>query len=266
MVTASAHNISESKPYAKAFDQSAVTKEAIKTNQKISQIKINANQIEVKRKSEVINFNGNVVVEKEETTILADYMRVFYDEKETNKSTTAAPTLDNNGSSAKVSDQSKITKDDLKRESSGIKNSSLKRIEAQGRVKIFDQDMVGMGDEGIYDPISETMTLEKNVTINGGTSGGKGEKFVYNLKTKKGNFIGKRTETVAGNAKNNSKQVTSTNSKAESTNPVQEKIDNRVVLVIGDDIKDVAKMPKDANKKSKTKTKNEQDLSGQKSQ
>jgi len=70
--------------------------------------------------------------------------------------------------------------------------------------------------------------LEKNVIVNNGTSIASGNKFVYSLVTKKGNFIGGKDETsITGNGD-----------------------DKRVVVVIGNDLQD--------RKKQTKKSKNEE--------
>lgn len=128
---------------------------------------------------------GNVVVEKDDSSLLAQKMIVTYEEKE---------------SSAK-SDQ------------------KIKRIEADNNVKIFSEEFIGSGDIGYYEPQNDMFVLEKNVVINNGTSIASGDKFVYNLKTKKGNFVGKKDETsINGNGG-----------------------DKRVIVVIGDDLKESRK-------------------------
>jgi len=76
------------------------------------------------------------------------------------------------------------------------KKSSIKRIEAEKDVKIFSTDMVAVGDSGYYDPQENVFVLENNVTVNNGSSIGRGDKFVYNLKTQKGNFVGNKAEEL----------------------------------------------------------------------
>lgn len=100
-----------------------------------------------------------------------------------------------------------------KKSSQGEK-TQIKRIEASDNVKIFSEEFVGSGDSGFYDPSQNVFVLEKNVIINNGTSIASGGKFVYDITTKKGHFVGKKNETsIAGNGG-----------------------DKRVVVVIGDDI------------------------------
>ena len=79
-------------------------------------------------------------------------------------------------------------------DSQPAKKSSIKRIEAKKDVKIFTADMIATGDSGYYDPQEDVFVLENNVVVNNGSSIGHGDKFVYNLATQKGNFVGNQKE------------------------------------------------------------------------
>jgi len=160
--------------------------------------RIRSDIIDIKRKSQTIDFFNNVVVEKDDSSLLAQKMTVFYDEK------------------PKRGDES---------DGGG---SSINKIEARENVKIFSEDFIASGDFGYYEPKKNSFTLEKNVIVNNGTSIASGDKFVYDLKTKKGVFVGKKNETsIAGNGG-----------------------DKRVVVIIGDDIKSKKKSPKKLKKES----------------
>lgn len=96
------------------------------------------------------------------------------------------------------------------------KKGSIKRIEARENVRVFSGEFIASGDFGYYDPQKNIFVLEKNVIVNNGISIASGEKFIYNLQTKKGNFVGNKNETsITGNGG-----------------------DKRVVVVIGNDIQD----------------------------
>ncbi len=101
-----------------------------------------------------------MVVEKEDGSLLAEKMTVLYEEKKQNS-----------------------------------KESKIRRIEARENVKIFSEEFVGSGDFGFYDPRQNIFVLEKNVIVNNGTSIASGDKFLYDLTTKKGRFLGKKDET-----------------------------------------------------------------------
>ena len=166
--------------------------------------RIRSDLIDIKRKSQIIDFIGNVVVEKGDSSMLSQKMTVFYDEAN------------------KKSNSSDRTKDKAK-------DSSIKRIEAKDSVKIFSEEFVAVGDSGYYDPKENIFVLEDNVKVNNGTSIASGDKFVYSLETKKGNFVGKKRESLIGGNKTISDEVPT---------------DKRVVVIIGDDYKDNSKNKK----------------------
>jgi lipopolysaccharide export system protein LptA len=180
--------------------------------------RIRSDIIDIKRKSQIVDFLGNVVVEKDDSSLLAQKMRVIYEEKK---------------------DKKKAVKTDLESREENPKKESgkqtekqtkIKRIDATENVKIFSDEFIASGDIGYYEPEKDTFTLEKNVIVNNGTSIGSGDKFIYHLKSKKGNFVGRKDETsITGNGG-----------------------DKRVVVVIGDDLQ------KNKNQKKHDKKKNEQ--------
>ncbi len=139
--------------------------------------RIRADIIDIKRKLQIVDLIDNVVIEKDGSTILADKMKVFYEEMES--------------------------------------ETRVKKADAESRVKIFSDDFIANGDFGHYEPENNTITLEKNVIVNNGTSIASGDKFIYNLLTKKGNFIGEKDESDLKNIGS----------------------DKRVMVIIGNDIK-----------------------------
>jgi lipopolysaccharide transport protein LptA len=162
--------------------------------------RIRSDIIDIKRKSQIINFINNVVVEKDDSSLLAQKMTVLYDEK-AEKSVGEV----------------------------GEKKSQIRRIDAKENVRIFSEEFIASGDAGFYDPAKNIFVLEKNVIVNNGTSIASGDKFIYDLTTKKSNFVGRKDETsITGNGG-----------------------DKRVVVVIGDDLQ--------SQKKSKKESKKERD-------
>jgi lipopolysaccharide transport protein LptA len=155
------------------------------------QTRIRSDIIDIKQKSQKIDFIGNVVVEREDTSLLANKMEVFYLDKVSNKNASK-------------------------------NNSNIKEIKAFGNVKMFNDEFVASSDLANFYPDKNIFILEKNVIVNNGTSILNGDKFIYDLKTKKGNFIGQRTNNVID--KNNAKSV-----------------DDRVTVIIGDDIQEQKK-------------------------
>ena len=161
--------------------------------------RIRSDVIDIKRKSQTIDFLGNVVVEKEDSSMLAKKMTVFYEEKSQSKP----------GSKSKAS----------QKQTSQKKQTSIKRINAKDDVKIFSEEFIATGSTGYYDPKKNFFVLEKDVLVNNGTSIASGDKFIYNLNTKKGHFVGKRLQS----------SITAR---------------ERVVVIIGDDIKSQGKSQK----------------------
>jgi lipopolysaccharide export system protein LptA len=148
--------------------------------------KIRSEKITITRKNQLIEFSDNVIVEKEDSSLLADKMIVVYEEKKSN---------DFNNKSTKI-----------------------KKIEAFDHVKIFTDDSTATGDTGYFDLNENIFVLEKNVMVNNGTSIASGEKFIYNLTSKKGYFIGKQNQTNK-----------------------QKDQDDRVTVIITDSVKDLKK-------------------------
>lgn len=142
------------------------------TNQKTVPTKVKANIIDIKKNLHVINFIGNAVVEKDQDIIFADKMILFYQESKTDTQTT---------------------------------KSKIEKIEAIDNVKLFSQDYVASSKNAYYIPDQDLLTMENEVTVNNGASVATGDKFLYNLKTKKGNFVGqskeKRAKIIIGNDK-----------------------------------------------------------------
>jgi lipopolysaccharide export system protein LptA len=156
--------------------------------------KIRSEIITINRTNQNVEFNDNVIVEKDDSSLLADKMIVIYEENKSN---------------------------DLK-----SKKTEIKRIDAFNHVKIFSDDSTASAQTGYYDPKKNIFVLQKNVIVNNGTSIASGEKFVYDISTKKGNFIGNQSEV------------------SQEKNPLLPKKDQRVTVIIGDDIKDIKKSKK----------------------
>ncbi len=145
--------------YSPAFSKAQnndTTKPSFKKNDEPTTIK--SKSINVKRKSGIVEFDQDAVIENGDTSILSDKMIVFYDEN----------------------------KDD--------KTSNINKIEAINNVKVFNEEFIVTGDNGSYDPHEETLIITNNVVFNNGTSIANGEKFTYNLKTNKGFLVGKKAD------------------------------------------------------------------------
>ena len=170
------------------------------------QTKIRSDIIDIKRKSQTVSFINNVVVEKDDSSLLAKKMVLFYNEDRKPR--------DKNSKLEEIKNE-KIEKPKI----------SIKIIEARENVKIFSEEFVASGDFGYFDPQKNIFVLQQNVIVNNGTSIASGDKFIYNLTTKKGNFVGNKDKSSI--KKNDG--------------------DNRVVVVIGEDLQD--KKTEEKNKK-----------------
>lgn len=128
-----------------------------------SQIKIKADIFDIKQNNQKIDLINNVIVEKDDISLLSDKMVIIYhDNEKTN--------LD--------------------------KGSKIKEIKALSNVKMFNNEFVASSETGIYDPKKNVFILQKNVIVNSGTSIASGEQFTYDLNSKKGYFSGnKKTAT-----------------------------------------------------------------------
>ena len=156
-----------------------------KTNKNVKTT-ISSDIIDIKKKSQKIDFINNVIVERDDISILANKMTIFY--------------LENN---------LKNNKDNA---------SSIKEIVANDKVKLFNNELTVNADFARFDPQKNIIILEKNVIVNNGTSIINGNKFIYDLNQKKGFIHG---ESDIKNLKNT---------------------DNRVTVIIGDDIKEANKI------------------------
>lgn len=193
------------------FADPVLTKKPIK---KEPPTRITSDIIDIKRKSQIMEFIGHVVVKKGPDSMLSERMLVFYEDSK---------------NSQMKSFNDPATKD------KPAKKSTIKRIEAEKNVKVFSTDMVATGDSGYYDPQQDIFVLEQNVVVNNGSSVGHGDKFVYSLKTQKGNFVGNKTEERSA------------------------AFDNRVIFVISnDDLKSGGKKKNTSKPKQEPKKENDE--------
>jgi len=125
-------------------------------------IAIEADSLQVFDKDSKAIYSGNVVVTQGSTVMKAQKMVIFYARTDD----AAAPQVETQGQSG-VPDG----------------NTSVKRVEAEGGVVIIEKDQVATGDQGIYDGITDIITLTGNVALSRGPNVTKGQKLVYNLGT-----------------------------------------------------------------------------------
>ncbi|MBM3590524.1 MAG: hypothetical protein FJX30_04035 [Alphaproteobacteria bacterium] len=143
------------------------------SNRKTTTTTIRSDIIDIKQKSKKIDFIKNVIVEKQDSSLLANKMTVYYRDK-----------------------------NDQNFESSN--SSNIKEIKAFGEVKMFNDEYTASSDFAIFEPSKNIIVLEKNVIVNNGTSILNGESFVYNLETKKGQIFGeKKSKKIIDKSINN---------------------------------------------------------------
>jgi lipopolysaccharide export system protein LptA len=105
---------------------------------------------------------GNVVIQTSNDTILADEVVIYGENKTT---------------------ENKI-------------QSKIRKIEAKGNVRVFSKDFVANSRTGYLDFRKELLVLENDVLVNSKTSIETGNKFIYNLKTKKFELLEKNRKKL----------------------------------------------------------------------
>ncbi|MFT6106598.1 MAG: lipopolysaccharide export system protein LptA [Rickettsiales bacterium] len=158
-----------------------LSKTAIAADTKIPSIiitKITSDFIDIKRSSEIVDLKGNVTVERQDASMISDSAQIHYDE------------------SKKGQDE------------------AIKRIDTKGNVKFFNGEFTATGNSGLYSAKNGKFIIEEDVIFNDGSSVSRGEKFIYDLKTQKGNLVGAKTTPTK---------------------------DGRVIVIIGDDAKESKK-------------------------
>ncbi|MFT6076962.1 MAG: lipopolysaccharide transport protein LptA [Rickettsiales bacterium] len=116
--------------------------------------KVTSDFIDIKRPSEIISLTGNVIVERQDASMIADSAQIHYDE------------------SKKGQDE------------------AIRKIEATGNVKMFNGEFVATGNKGFYISKDNKFIIQEDVVFNDGGSVSRGDKFIYDVKTKKGNLVG----------------------------------------------------------------------------
>jgi lipopolysaccharide export system protein LptA len=141
-------------------------------------VQIEASSLEVRDKSKVATFSGNVQVVQGDTTMKCQKLVVFYGEE-----IGIAQQAGGNGQQASTPQLAP------KPASNGPKNAqqNIRRIEARGGVTVVTKDQNASGDLGIYDLLQKTITLTGNVVVSQGQNVIHGERVVV--------------DTVTGNAR-----------------------------------------------------------------
>ena len=126
-------------------------------------VKIEAASLEVRDKSKIATFFGNVLLTQGDTTLKCKTLVVHYDD------TPATPAAQPKG---------------MKAATPGPGGSQqIKRVEAKGDVVVSQKDQTATGNNGVFDLKANTVTLTGNVIVTQGQNVLRGEKLVVDLAT-----------------------------------------------------------------------------------
>lgn len=143
-------------------------------------VQIEAASLEVRDKSKMATFSGDVQVVQGDTTMKCQKLVVFYGQ-EVGIAQKEAGTAQNAAPDAKPDTKPAAAPAGPK----GAQN--IRRIEARGGVTVITKDQNASGDLGVYDLIAKTITLTGNVVVSQGQNVIHGERVVV--------------DTVTGNAR-----------------------------------------------------------------
>ena len=127
-------------------------------------VKIESTSLELRDKSRVATFLGNVKLTQGDTIVQCKTMVVYYED-----TPTGAPAPK---SGAKIAGPS-----------GG--QQQIKRVEVKGNVIVTQKDQTASGDNGLFDVKANTVTLTGNVVLTQGQNVVRGEKMVADLNTGK---------------------------------------------------------------------------------
>jgi lipopolysaccharide export system protein LptA len=131
-------------------------------------IQIESANLEVRDKSKMATFSGDVQVVQGDTTIKCQTLVVFYGAMHGAGPTagaTTAPSAQQKGSVVPQGEQ------------------DIRRIEARGGVTVISKDQTASGDLGVYDPKKKTMTLTGNVVVSQGKNVLHGDRIIVDTVT-----------------------------------------------------------------------------------
>jgi lipopolysaccharide export system protein LptA len=136
-------------------------------------VQIEATTLEVRDKSKMATFSGNVQVVQGDTTMKCQTLVVFYGSEAAATATAKPPPATAGQPAGNGPTPSSITQ--------GAQN--IRRIEARGGVTVVTKDQNASGDLGIYDLKSKTITLTGNVVVSQGKNVLHGERVVVDTAT-----------------------------------------------------------------------------------
>ena len=121
-------------------------------------IEIIADKLVVQQETQIATFTGNVIAVQGDMTLKSELLRVFYAQESSQGTGQAA--------AATPAD-----------------NTSIRRIEAEGKVSISNPNDTATGDRGVYDVPVQKMSLFGNVVLTSGDNVVKGSQLDMDLAT-----------------------------------------------------------------------------------
>ncbi|RAI37861.1 hypothetical protein CH338_14720 [Rhodoplanes elegans] len=136
-------------------------------------VKIESASLEVRDKEKMATFAGDVHLVQGDVTLKCKTLVVFYEpdagkqdpKSDAKPAAKPAPAPANSAMAG------------------GGGSQQIKRIEARGNVVVTQKDQVAIGDNGIFDMKSNTVTLLGNVVISQGPNAVKGDRLVVDMTT-----------------------------------------------------------------------------------
>lgn len=120
-------------------------------------VQIEAETLEVRDKTGVATFSGNVKVVQGDTTMRCRSLVVYYDREDQGKGTVKAAAPGPGGS------------------------QQISRLEARGDVIVVQKDQTATGETGLFDMRTNTVTLMGNVVVSQGKNVLRGDRLVVDL-------------------------------------------------------------------------------------
>lgn len=132
-------------------------------------IQIESSTLEVRDKSKIATFAGNVQVVQGDTTIHCRTLVVFYGPEEGAAAAKAPAPPTNVPANANT----------------GLPQDAhdIRRVEARGDVTVVTKDQSASGDLGVYDLKAKTITLTGNVVVSQGKNVVRGDRMVVDTET-----------------------------------------------------------------------------------
>lgn len=122
-------------------------------------IEIIADKLVVQQDTQIATFTGNVIAVQGDMTLKSELLRVFYAQQKASQGAGQA-------AAATPAD-----------------NTSIRRIEAEGKVSISNPNDTATGDRGVYDVPVQKMSLFGNVVLTSGDNVVKGSQLDMDLAT-----------------------------------------------------------------------------------